>query len=359
MIRLAWIAVGIVAALAAPRAPSRAVGVESPTLDDLIRCADWIVLGHVTQVVDALPNAHAGEGDGPCYGNVGVIAGDMLGDSLRVARIQVIRSLKGSPPKSLAFLAQPTALCDTTWAEWGETAVYFLHGPEAAGERLSKVRAEARAALDAEWAGVIWAGRGRMVLESSEGGDLARAFDVTFPAVVGAVADESDQVAPLDRLEKAIAEAMRAQAETTLIRARSTQRGSGSFPWDLHVAGDRAARLVVHEPAGDRERTFTTSCRSLWTAEQPIVGLHGDRVLDVGRPDPRAGERSLQWLKDGRTLTIRLHPDALDPSAPPDESALALAALESWAAIRGSFDDPAAHDSRAADAKLREAAAPR
>jgi hypothetical protein len=97
------IAKGVLAALALlalwPALTVAKVG--SITMEALISGADVIVIGKVTRVLN--------------------VAGT------RVAEVQVSRSLKGEPGARLAYLAQPTWMCDITGGDVDDEGLFFLY----------------------------------------------------------------------------------------------------------------------------------------------------------------------------------------------------------------------------------------
>lgn len=344
--------------LSAPRSATTSWDVRPARLAELVRCADWIVVGQVTRVVERVANPDRSDE------TLGLLQGY---PGLRVAEIKVLESLKGSPPARLAFLAQGTGLCDVTTAKRGETALLFLHRTDRPGDQSSKLRESVQSRLGVEFSRVTWWGLGRMVIvRDGEREHAAVSSDVKLPPSVGAVREGPFKLAPLGKLKAAIAAWVREQPGRPLLEARTTESAPGRSPWELFVAGDRSARLVVHEPAGDRDRRFEVPCRAMESIENVFAWMAQDATATLGVADSTAPVRTLRWFDRGNARTIELFPEWIDAAAVAGDKKGEIPtkgepptidrALEAWIAARALFDDPAAHDSRDADAKLREAA---
>jgi hypothetical protein len=86
------------ASIALPRGVAAKIGPVS--FDDLVKRSEYVVVGKVQSVQNV--------------------------EQVKVAKIEVMRVLKGTPTSELYYLAQSTWICDISGAEVGETALFFL-----------------------------------------------------------------------------------------------------------------------------------------------------------------------------------------------------------------------------------------
>jgi hypothetical protein len=131
-------------------------------LEEMIKKSDYIIVGKVTKVE--------------------LIKGE------KYAEVQVFETLKGNPNVSqIYYSASPSWICDSTNAEIGETALYFLRTSLAKGESVSKLPKRLAALLQGEpLYGIEHSGRGRMIPQNIEGQNYLFAVrdndaDVIFP----------------------------------------------------------------------------------------------------------------------------------------------------------------------------------
>jgi hypothetical protein len=273
--------------------------------------------------------------------------------------VDISKVLKGDARlERLLFLAARTWTCDITSAELGERALFFLHG----AERDELFDDELRQEIGTRFPGiplmrVMWSGRGKMPLRVLPNGEYATywASDVIlskgFPDVEGPEPEyRFIRSAPLDAFVREIALCLVAQKETWL-RASVTDVLDGSSAWDLDLTWDRQARLVVHEPAGDRVERFVLDSARAVSLHYTLVSARSEDPPQVnGSGHPRGGVRTLEVLDAAEPMSIRLL--ALDETWMRGEAGRTTwLALEAWQTLRASFDEPSCSDHRSEDGR--------
>ncbi len=140
-----------------------------------------------------------------------------------LARAVPMRSLKGSAPQSLFFVAQPTWRCDVSKAVEGETVLLFLDAEKSRQVRVWDPSARKVVVSSGPLFSIAHSGRGRLVIESVEG-ELAAAVytgGVERPAALPSLRPvrsskcDTLQTVPLDKLARAIVAMVMSQGRAT------------------------------------------------------------------------------------------------------------------------------------------------
>jgi hypothetical protein len=341
-------------ALAGSPPPPTPAKVASITLEDLIRFSDAVVVGRVARLeVVHRPSNDLGWAAEPSR---------RLGAEIPFAEVEVLEVLKGAPDlRRLIYLAAPTWTCDITSAELGETALLFLGDASQSELFDGGLRRRVRASFpDGAWMEVMWSGRGRMPLWSV--GDAQHAVywtDVRLPESSPSVAGPEPKdwqiirSVPLAWVEEKVRTCLVEQREPWL-RASVSEVGDGSLPWDLDLTLDGQARLVIHDPRGDRERRFRLSSSRLVGLSYGLRDVQRCSPADaIGSRIPDEGVRSLQVVPPEPPLDLRIRSIDAHSIDSDDRKAIVRLALEVWDQIRGSFDEPRCADHREADRRWR------
>ena len=165
MLTIAILAITAVAGLPV----NLAARVGSISFEDLVKRSDYIVVGEVVAVDNV--------------------------EQIKVAKVHVTRTLKGSPTQDVYFLASPTWTCDITSAEVGEKALFFFTKNQSATNPKTQPFFQ-----------IAHSGRGKMPLRQIEGIDFVTSWsDVRLPKEINTVAGpepkyEFIRSAPLEQI---------------------------------------------------------------------------------------------------------------------------------------------------------------
>jgi hypothetical protein len=322
--------------------------VDPVRFEDLVRYSDLVVVGSVVRV-EAL-DSHVARTDPGITGFV------RLQGRVNFAELAVTRVLKGEPTLGRVFyLAASTWLCDITTAKLDERVLLFMTR-EDPGELFGpELRREIRERFaGCTEASILWSGRGRLPLERRAEGECATYWenDLLLPEDFPSLASLELKAgfrrsARLEEFERRIESLVKSQREAW-VRASVLGPWDGSPDWDLEITWDRQARLVVHEPAGERVERFALN---LSQTLDLVRALERDRVTppaQLGSGTPRLGERTLELRAPAQPFSTRI--SWLDREAEPGEELPALRyTLTVWRELRDLFDEPACADHRDED----------
>jgi hypothetical protein len=341
-------------AVSAVAPPTPSAEVPSVTIADLIRFSDAVVVGRVERVqIIHRPQDEVESGSEFLK---------ELGGEVRFAEISISRILKGrADRKRVIFLAARTWTCDVTTAVAGETALLFLGDEDDGADFDENMRRRVRAEFPkGQWMHLAWSGYGRMPLRTTSG--VVRVewpmFVVEWPddAPMGKFprtdGSEFDRSVPLTWMEEKVRACLEEQ-RAPWFKASVTDTRDGSLPWDLEVSLDGNARLVIHEPAGDRETRFSAAPSRL-----PVITLYlrnsyrQPAPKRIGSGSPVGGVRRLQVVSPEPVVDLGIL-SIDEPCMAPDRRHFTGTLLEAWSRIRGLFDEPACSDHRVTDAQWR------
>jgi len=350
-------------------------GVSRTTLWELWDRSDFVVLGRVEKIVSLRREV-------PLSSFSRISSNDLwrLDPHVPVAEVSVSRVFRGPPAtQSLLYLACSTWICDTTQANPGEEALFFL--------RRTDVLAGAGPTFDAELAttfgarevlSVNLAGRGRMPLRVVDGRTHVDYWeDVVPPGNVTTTEGPEPERASfvrsmdLDDVSRTL-DGYRQLRDSPILTAQALRRSTEEQSWDLHVAEDGSSRVIVHGPAEsmdrpcvpsrDRERFFRMEPADL---DSLLVLLEGTWAWEL----PRHIGRSVPGSGRHRRLRIVNRPGWQDPTIPATGRAVGILVIDDdwmadplrrawttrllriWSRLRGSFDIPGSADHRAEDGR--------
>ena len=257
--------------------------------------------------------------------------------------------LKGaSGTKKLVYFAEATWTCDDTTANEGEHGIYFASVHPSQDTRLSPgFHAGYRECFgDVPMLYIVASGDGRMLVD---GGRVQRPM-VSFPPEFAKSQDPKAKYGrlrsvPLTAFEGLLASTLKEQ-DRPWISASAVGVGP-MLSWELDVAFDRRARLVVHGPSGCVESRFDVPPRQTRLLDRVIRDLPCATLpLEIGRRGQSGIERGWTLHPDRSTTILDL--DGSIGKAP-DEADPLRCALTMWKSLRGLIDDPTLIDGRSDD----------
>jgi hypothetical protein len=205
-------------------------------------------------------------------------------DGVKVARVKVIETYKGTKVDQLFFLAQPTWICDISEAMKGETALLFLTAYEdrwKGSELILLKPLPTREALQRAGVGqamfqIVDSGRGRMPLRSVGGEKYATVWvgDVRLPVSVRTISGP--------------------KPDRSFIRSAALSDIVGLVQSQVALA-----QLFQHAP----EKAANADCFRSLTQKSSVY----DAVTKCGRPDEETGSGVyifIYHLRDGSTVSI-------------------------------------------------------
>jgi hypothetical protein len=328
-----------------PAGASFSPRVMAPTLEDLVRHSDVIVVGEVKRI-EHVHRAHDAQEEG-------AFTFDQLPTDVPIAEVRVTQVLLGtSDLGSVLFLAAPTWACDTSTAVVGESALLFLANTTKDKLFDDSLRRDIRRALpQGELMRIAWSGRGRLPLSSlgvcTSGVILPKytpdeeEVHPGQPRFRGAV--------PLPWITALVQKSIEAQKKIWL-RASVSEVVEGGVGWNLEIRLNRQAQLTIHEPGGDRETHFALDPNAYTKLEWDIRDLGTKSIPEtLGTGHPRLGTRLLERFPPGADSKLRILSIDEEWMSKPERNEATQAVLVAWKKIRDLVDEPSCADHRPTD----------
>lgn len=324
-------------------------------LKDLTRFADAIFVGRVEEVLMVVQPDHRSEYD----------SADPLPycSLIPIAKVSVQRPLKGVKRGEVVhYLAMSTWICDTTTADTGETALFFLDRSDWADQLTATFRSNLKRRTGEPTTHLLGhAGRGRMPLRIVDGEEYVTfRTDIVLPEELVTIDGPEPEKASFIRSIRLASLVERLQqifpTQRPYLCAANRTPLSPDRGWQLEVWGDGFAFLDVDDPdrpiyskitieptrLEELKRKLDAVARLELPTHLGLRGLDGPRrLLEIDIGD-----------KPARTLEIHtLFPESIEEGAERDQ---AIAVLELWSELRGLFDTERTLDFRSYDRSCLE-----
>ncbi len=325
-------------------------------LKDLTRFADAIFVGRVEEVLMVVQPDHRSEYD----------SADPLPycSLIPIAKVSVQRPLKGVKRGEVAhYLAMSTWICDTTTADTGETALFFLERSDWADQLTATFRSNLKRRTGEPTTHLLGhVGRGRMPLRIVDGEEYVTfRTDIVLPedlATIDGPGPKKRSFIRSIRLESLVERLQQIfPTQRPYLCAANRTPLSPDRGWQLEVWGDGFAFLDVDDPDRPVFSEITIGPATLEALKRKLgVVTRAGLPLLLGQAGPDGPRRRLEidvGDEPARTLEIHtLFPDLLGEES---ERRQAVAVLELWCELRSLFDTERTLDFRPYDRSCLEA----